>query len=1153
MPSYADASRTDRVRLQTLDHGQGKTPAAGNRPQAALQQMADNSPHVQKLARLQATLNNRASIAAQRQPANRTGLPGTLKAGIEALSGVSMDNVKVHYNSAKPARLHALAYAQGTEIHLAKGQERHLPHEAWHVVQQHQGRVKPTLQAKGVPVNDDPGLETEADVMGARALRIAAASTPTQAAAAPLPQRIVQRQQITADVTGLTHLVIPVGGSLYNGVEGPEVTDGMRLVIETNDRILSRRGPNQEVFGEADRLGNQIYTWVRVIAVGEHEATTPFYIREDAITQQLPQPPDLDASERRDRMTPPGEAGQAPPKPASLWFSAPEVTEDCKAIARSHPAIQLPSITDKQVSAFLKARVREGALEQDNTRYRGLQGFEIRLRQLIAAEPARPLDIMIGTAILAVAHKSINETFFEALERQSLFRDWYHDFAGMLAMLADRKDLSEQAIARLLKFHLMRNQVQAPYAIDAMQRTGRQTSPLLSEDYARGMRTRLWSVANDIRLIELQTMLFGSTAPHPGEKEKDYNKRIQPLKQQANAFNKAYYTVSAPAPFQINGIAPVVIDTLAVLPKDPACIYLRSLKLQLVPIRLVPKATVDSHMGGRGLRSSPSESAGIAAVAMAKLIKAGNINAALALMEPHFRPGTAKTDKTPLSRLQYDSRMLIAPREHDPITGRWRDPLLSSTGAQLRQLQTAYAHLLGTADAGGPLPTLFLANLRVFDNLIGHHVTDFFDAQTPSQVTAALTDALVAAADCVKRYRQTIPAPQSLSLVEEDPQAKFQRLADQKLCLERYYQIMQTLHEAVRFQLSWRGADPRMLQAGILHMLPRHTRRPTSTHAAPHGLGMIDQIHGALNRTDKVGVLKSAYYETPEIFGHPTIAATVEDDRLLAQDLIVLEPHPNNAEDRKVIPQDPLPLLALLAKSGRHHTVMMDVTLNHLGETEIENILKAAAPMIEAGHLNLILMQSGTKFLQHGMDISSLGIAVVFNKGKNWVEFNNKMADNPQPTTEDDSAYLGHMLLTNKDELGAYLQKIRNNTAAIKQFLADRLKPANALQITVSTDRSTVYVAIAPTDQFVAALFPRLGGADARAAAMHQAYALILQRMAALSLVGRPSFGFNLTNLGECLTTIRITPGIEDADLLLAYAEGITAVGEELARLPPAE
>lgn len=103
---------------------------------------------------------------------NPTGLPAKLKAGIESLSDMSMNDVKVHYNSSKPAQLQALAYTQGNDIHVAPGQEKHLPHEAWHVVQQAQGRVQPTLQMKGgIPVNDDKGLEDEATMMGQKAVQ----------------------------------------------------------------------------------------------------------------------------------------------------------------------------------------------------------------------------------------------------------------------------------------------------------------------------------------------------------------------------------------------------------------------------------------------------------------------------------------------------------------------------------------------------------------------------------------------------------------------------------------------------------------------------------------------------------------------------------------------------------------------------------------------------------------------------------------------------------------------------------------------------------------------------------------------------------------------------------------------------------------------
>lgn len=101
---------------------------------------------------------------------NRTGLPDNLKAGIENLSSMAMDDVHVYYNSSKPAEVQALAYTQGTEIHVGPGQEKHLAHEAWHVVQQKQGRVQSALQAKGVAINDDRRLENEADMMGERAI-----------------------------------------------------------------------------------------------------------------------------------------------------------------------------------------------------------------------------------------------------------------------------------------------------------------------------------------------------------------------------------------------------------------------------------------------------------------------------------------------------------------------------------------------------------------------------------------------------------------------------------------------------------------------------------------------------------------------------------------------------------------------------------------------------------------------------------------------------------------------------------------------------------------------------------------------------------------------------------------------------------------------
>lgn len=180
-----------------------------NRPEAIqlrnLGAMVENSSQAASTARLQTMANNNPYSVAQRIVAerlsggpvqkneNKTGMPDELKSGIENLSGLSLGDVKVHYNSSKPATLQALAYTQGANIHVGPGQEKHLPHEAWHAVQQKQGRVTPTTQMKaGVNINNDKSLEHEADVMGARAVRMEA------------PADLVQENDSTAGASVVT-------------------------------------------------------------------------------------------------------------------------------------------------------------------------------------------------------------------------------------------------------------------------------------------------------------------------------------------------------------------------------------------------------------------------------------------------------------------------------------------------------------------------------------------------------------------------------------------------------------------------------------------------------------------------------------------------------------------------------------------------------------------------------------------------------------------------------------------------------------------------------------------------------------------------------------------------------------------------------------
>jgi hypothetical protein len=109
---------------------------------------------------------------------NKTGIPDEVKARMESSFNTDFSGVRVHPESSAAPAVGALAYTQGTDIHFAPGQfspnnsagQRLLGHELAHVQQQSQGRVTPTTEINGLPVNDSPALEEEADRLGSKAI-----------------------------------------------------------------------------------------------------------------------------------------------------------------------------------------------------------------------------------------------------------------------------------------------------------------------------------------------------------------------------------------------------------------------------------------------------------------------------------------------------------------------------------------------------------------------------------------------------------------------------------------------------------------------------------------------------------------------------------------------------------------------------------------------------------------------------------------------------------------------------------------------------------------------------------------------------------------------------------------------------------------------
>ena len=82
----------------------------------------------------------------QKPEPNQTGIPDNLKASMEYMYGLSLKDVRVYYDSEKPATMGAYAYTEGLNIYIASGQEKYLAHELAHVMQQMNGEVKETVQ-----------------------------------------------------------------------------------------------------------------------------------------------------------------------------------------------------------------------------------------------------------------------------------------------------------------------------------------------------------------------------------------------------------------------------------------------------------------------------------------------------------------------------------------------------------------------------------------------------------------------------------------------------------------------------------------------------------------------------------------------------------------------------------------------------------------------------------------------------------------------------------------------------------------------------------------------------------------------------------------------------------------------------------------------
>lgn len=808
-------------------------------------------------------------------------------------------------------------------------------------------------------------------------------------------------------------------------------------------------------------------------------------------------------------------------KPLGQRFSLKDFVEGAASQQKDKPALQ-DAFKLLQDQGYVVCH-NPGAKKEAQKQYSFLPGAREAIAGSGLPNEGR-LSAFVDKQI--VVRGNVAESFEQIQHpRAETFKNWFHRFSNTLTLMPGNGDAGRAQKQQLLKFELLRYQNQATYSNEDAARLGRSASPLVLQGYGRGIKTGLWEMHRKIAEGQAEAALQAAT----GKK----GDKLDPC---FNAFPS-----NRPFPFQ--GKAPTICKDVPADLNAMDNVYIGSLGLQLVKSaskqqKAEDSRTINQYMGGHGLRTSPAECAEHCAAFMVKTMEEGQPEEALKRVTDVFSDGRDpnKPIADGLKAVNLAPNTMLALPDVDPIS--------HSGPSQLKHLQNAYQRCLDLDTE--QLPFHVRQNLAVVRHLLGDPA-ELGRRQMPAAVSATLSDALADASESMLEesgHRLTL---------RDDPAPR------QSVRAERFYQSMQDIHHAARF-LAGQDRDGPSLDGALKSLLPGSMQAGAYTMAAPHGLAMLDQIQHALPQAarDNGAFLTGAYYETPELFPGAAELATVDHPDLRAKSVIVMEPHPNNAALEKVVPHDPLALLDhVFADQDREPcTIVMDVTLNHLGEKQIADTLAKAKPHIDSGKLNLVLVQSGTKFFQNGMDLVNIGTAVVLNKADAWESFNANMAASRQTVPEDDQRYIAKMVEHgNSASSQAYLERIRDNTASLRTRLDASIAPGhdqhNAFELCANSDDRTVYIAFRPTDAFVNRHLQRDAGHavsfDDRLKVNQELYHdQVLPAFGDLATVDRSSFGFNQTNFGECGETVRVTLGIEEPALIAEYSKRLVDLGARL-------
>ena len=218
----------------------------------------------------------------------------------------------------------------------------------------------------------------------------------------------------------------------------------------------------------------------------------------------------------------------------------------------------------------------------------------------------------------------------------------------------------------------------------------------------------------------------------------------------------------------------------------------------------------------------------------------------------------------------------------------------------------------------------------------------------------------------------------------------------------------------------------------------------------------------------------------------------------------------------------------------------------------MNGIIVQALQLINDGRLNLIVIQSLTKFSQLGLDKRSAGLFIMLNNNDDhWKDANKKLKVLEEAESVDDTTlrFFSYFYQC-ADDLRQYIKIINSNTRCVYDSVMRQLDQLEVLsrerfQLTLSSDQSACYIAL-NVNGWVGIVNKdfRLTEKEMEKFLKDLLIHFIhpLCGLLNLSLTERMSIGFPLSSVNVVFDSLRITIGLESKEELDHFTDVLAFV-----------